>query len=152
MDELKSQLLYELRAQLEPPRPVGKVPYGYRSLIGIKGGSFEGPRLRGSVDPTGGEWGLTRRDGTNTLDVRMTLKTEDEAWIYVQYRGMLRGEKEVLKAAMKGEADPADYYMRITPYYETGHEKYAWLNSIVAVGIGWMEPGDVVAYRVFEIL
>jgi hypothetical protein len=37
----------------------------------------------------------------------------------------------------RGEAVPAaDLYFRTTPVFETGSEKYAWLNRIISVGVG----------------
>lgn len=47
--------------------------------------------------------------------------------------------------------DPASYYFRINALFETGSEKYAWLNRIIAVGKGDRLPGGPV-YQVFEIL
>jgi hypothetical protein len=40
---------------------------------------------------------------------------------------------------------------RSTPLFETGDERYAWLNTIQAVGIGEMVGTDVV-YDVYELL
>jgi hypothetical protein len=42
-------------------------------------------------------------------------------------------------------------YWRIVPIFETGAEKYTWLNNIVAVGVHRTMPGKV-AYRVYQIL
>jgi hypothetical protein len=44
----------------------------------------------------------------------------------------------------------AAYYFRTTPRFETGHERYAWLNTLVCVGYGWFGAGAV-GYRVFGI-
>jgi hypothetical protein len=49
------------------------------------GGSFEGPRLPGELMPEGEGWLLVRSDGVLEQDVRITLKTDDEAFIYVHY-------------------------------------------------------------------
>ena len=46
--------------------------------------------------------------------------------------------------------DPANYYFRVVPVYETGSEKYGWLNNIVAIGVGrFYEKG--VGYSVYEV-
>ena len=38
----------------------------------------------------------------------------------------------------RGEAvDPASYYFRINPLFETSAPKYDWINRIVAIGIGY---------------
>lgn len=42
------------------------------------------------------------------------------------------------------------YYFRINPLFETGDERYAWLNRVVAVGKGRTEDGGV-RYEIFEV-
>ena len=32
--------------------------------------------------------------------------------------------------------DPSEYYFRVAPVFETGVDRYAWLNKILAVGEG----------------
>jgi hypothetical protein len=48
--------------------------------------------------------------------------------------------------------DGSEYYLRTVPFFETASEKYAWINKIVAVGIGERRSPDSVVYEVFEIL
>jgi Protein of unknown function (DUF3237) len=49
-------LLLEVRATLEAPIMVGAAPEGTRRVVPISGGTFEGPRLRGTVLPGGADW------------------------------------------------------------------------------------------------
>lgn len=52
----------------------------------------------------------------------------------------------------KGEdVDPGEYYFRTTPVFETGSEKYSWLNKIIALGVGALAPARV-RYKVYEIV
>ncbi len=149
---LESSFLYEMSADLTPFDDLGVTPYGRRQICGIASGWFAGPRMRGTILPVGGEWALTRNDRASRLDVRITFKTDDGALIYVTYNGIMHGSKEVLREAFaKGTADPAAYYFRSTPYFETGAEQYAWLNRMVTVGIGRLKPGSRVEYTVHEI-
>ena len=46
---------------------------------------------------------------------------------------------------------PREMYFRTTPVFETGSQKYAWLNRIVAVGIGETAPTGV-ELTVFRVL
>jgi hypothetical protein len=48
-------------------------------------------------------------------------------------------------------ADPSKYYFRTTPIFETGSEKYSWLNKIICVGIGKTELKRV-RYKMYQIL
>jgi Protein of unknown function (DUF3237) len=47
--------------------------------------------------------------------------------------------------------DPASYYFRINPLFETGAAQYDWINRVVAVGIGH-RFADGPVYSVFEVL
>jgi len=152
MSELRSELLYRMRLEVDAPFDIGNGPRGQRLVIPFKGGTFEGPKLRGEVLVTGGDWLLHRPDGIFELDVRRTLRTDDGHHIYAAYRGILTGSAESIARMNSGEAVPAsDLYFRTTPVFETGSEKYAWLNRIVSVGIGAITPTGA-ELQVFQIL
>jgi hypothetical protein len=59
---------------------------------------------------------------------------------------------EMRDLSRQHQIDPARYYFRTTPLFETGAEKYRWLNGIVGVGFGGLLEGGGVAYDVFEVL
>ena len=103
-----------------------------------RGGDFDGPWLRGSVLPGGsGDWLLLRTDGVLELDFRATLRTDDGALISMRSFGLRHGPPEVMEALARGEAvEPAAYYFRTTPRFETSHPKYAFLNRRIAVATG----------------
>jgi hypothetical protein len=46
--------------------------------------------------------------------------------------------------------DPARYYFRTNPLFETGAEQYAWLNDIVCVGSGYLVDGGT-AYKIAQV-
>jgi hypothetical protein len=118
----------------------------------VKGGTFEGPKLRGTVRPGGGDWLLSFDGDYNELDVRASMQTDDGALIYLSYHGVLKVDAATIERVMTGtEVDPATYYFRTTPRFETGAEQYAWLNTLVTVAYGYFGPGKV-GYRVFAIL
>ena len=57
--------------------------------------------------------------------------------LFLRRRCEWRGIGFEYRAAGPGEAvDPALYYMRTTPWFETGDARYAWLNRTVCVGSG----------------
>ena len=149
---LESEFLLSLSATLDPDRQlVGPTPQGDRTIVYLTGGTFEGPKLRGEVLPGGGDWLRRRADGVVQLDVRATLLTDDGALIYVQYRGINAASPETMAKQARGEEVAAsELYFRTTPYFETGAEKYAWLNKIIAVGVGRFEPHGV-GYDIYAI-
>jgi hypothetical protein len=128
-----------LRAEitLAPVQELGDSPLGRRRIIPITGGTFRGERLSGRVLPGGADWQVIRSDGVAELDARYTLETDDQALIYVRNFGYRHGPADVIKRLAAGEpVDPALYYMRTTPRFETGAERYQWLNRIICVATG----------------
>lgn len=143
--------LLDAHITLAPPEDIGAAPFGRRSIHVVTGGTFEGPRLRGTVR-SGADWLLSFDGGYSELDVRATLEADDGALIYLSYRGVLKIEPDVIARATAAEQiDPATYYFRTTPRFETGSETYAWLNTLVCVAYGAFGPRTV-AYRVFGVL
>ena len=144
--------LLKAEITLAPPLEVGDTPVGRRRIIEITGGRFSGERLSGKVLPGGADWQVIRTDGVAYLDTRYTLQTNDGALIYVRNVGYRHGPAEVMERLRDGEAvDPALYYMRTTPWYETGDARYAWLNRIVCVATG-ARRAAAVELDVFEVL
>jgi Protein of unknown function (DUF3237) len=144
--------LMTVRIAAAPPQKLGTVPHGIRRIVPITGGEFEGPRLRGKVLPGGGDWLLLRADGALDLDLRITLETDDHALIYMRFQGLRHGPAEVIAALGRGGiVDPASYYFRTLPTFETSTDTYAFLNRIITVGVGEARPGGAV-HRIEEIL
>jgi hypothetical protein len=152
MPELKSEYLFTITLTVDALHDVGRVPLGTRHIDMLGGGKFEGPRLEGEVLPGGMDMKTLRSDGSVSPNVRLVLKTDDNALIFMHYTGVRHGPPEVMERIARGEVvPPTDYYLRNTPYFETAAPKYDWLNRIVAVGVGRRLP-DRAAYDVFEIL
>jgi hypothetical protein len=154
MTELRSRLLCEMTADLET-HPIGATPGGMRLVAAVTGGSLTGDRLSGRVLPFGGDFALTTADGCLHIDVRAGFETHDGARIYATYGGRLMVPPEHAAALadprLRESLDPANYYFRTAPLFETGDERYAWLNRILAVGMGRLTATGV-AYRIFEVL
>ena len=129
---------------LAAPLELGDTPLGRRRVIPITGGTFRGARLSGRVLPGGADWQVIRADGVADLDARYTLETDDGALIYVRNKGYRHGPAEVLQKLAAGiPVDPALYYMRTTPWFETGAGRYHWLNRVVCVGTGERRAASV---------
>lgn len=152
MPELKSRHLFDIDITVDAPLALGATPYGERRIVHVTGGSFSGDRLKGTIVNGGADWLLGRNDGVLQLDVRITLKTDDEQLIYMTYHGVRHGPAEVIDRLNRGEeVDPSDYYFRTAPRFETASDKYAWINKIICVSMGRRRP-DGPSYTVFEIL
>jgi hypothetical protein len=143
-----------VQLQSAAPMVLGRTPGNDRRVGFVIGGHFESRHegLNGRVQSGGSDWQTVRTDNTTTLDVRLVLETVDGELIAMTYKGYRNGPPETLARLQRGEpVDPAEYYFRIAPFFETASERFAWLNGIVAVGTGHRLP-DGPVYSIFEIL
>jgi hypothetical protein len=150
--EVRTRPLFVMRLDVRPLQIIGATPGGYRRVGVVPSGVFDGERLSGRVLEGGADWQNVRGDGSTALDVRLVLETIDDALIGMTYRGIRHGTPDVIARVEKGEAvDPGDYYFRTAPLFETAATQYAWLNNVVAVGIGHRRV-DGPVYNIFEVL
>lgn len=150
---MKLEFLCEFTGDLRADSDViGQGPLGTRVVANVTGGSCEGPRLKGKLLPSGADWFLVDGRGVVRLDVRATIETDDGAKIYVQYYGIGRPNEPGGPAL--GASRPTEYgdsYFMTAPRFETGDERYVWLNDLVCVGEGRLTETGV-AYRVYGVV
>jgi Protein of unknown function (DUF3237) len=149
---VRTRPVFVMRLDVRKLQIVGATPGAYRRVGVVFGGSFEGERISGEVMDGGSDWQTVRSDGAVTLDVRLILKTSDDALIAMIYRGIRHGPPDIIDQIERGEVvDPTTHYFRIAPVFETAAPKYGWLNRIIAIGIGHRRA-DGPVYSVFEVL
>lgn len=125
---------------LREPIMLPNTPSGTRLIIEVASATFEGDRIRGKQKGVAAaDWLTVGPEGTGTLDVRATLETDDGALIYSFYRGRLDASQPIGSAPIYN-----------APLYETGDERYAWINKIQAVGKGKTD-GQILEYEIYEL-
>jgi hypothetical protein len=130
---------------------IGRTPEGQRTIAPVTGGTFRGERLSGKVLPGGADWVRFRADGTMMIDVRLTLQTNDGALIYLSYEGRFIGAAGAMALLAQGKTlEPGSYSLVTVAKFESGDERYAWLNDVIAVGTGKQSGFDPV-YSIYEI-
>jgi hypothetical protein len=138
-DTIPVEFLYRMHVDIGTTTFVSGAPGGTRIIAEVTGGTFEGPKMKGTVGPApGGDWVTVRADGSMLLDVRLILTTHDGASILVCYTGLLRNVDGTMQA-------------RGAPMFETGDERYAWLNSVQGLGIG-TTGSEGVDYDIYAVL
>jgi hypothetical protein len=130
---------------------IGQTPAGLRRIAPVTGGNFVGERLNGQVLPGGNDWLINRTDGVMIIDVRLTLKTDDGALIYLSYQGRFLAAPDAMERFTKGiPLDPSEYSLAMVAKFECGDPRYDWLNNVVAVGTGERTPTGPI-YSIFAI-
>jgi hypothetical protein len=150
---MNTRLLMTMQVTVGAVLDIGAVPDGIRRIAPVAGGTFEGPRLRGTIVPGGSaDWLLLRSDGVLELDLRLSLRTDDGALISMRSFGLRHGPPEIMAALGRGEAvDASTYYFRTTPRFETSNRDYSFLNRLIAVASGDRRP-EGPAYSIHEVL
>lgn len=115
-----------VEAKLALAHDLRDAPFARRLIVDVAAARVEGPRLKASLlGQAAADWVSVGADGsTGALDVRATLKTDDGALIFVEYAGRVRFCPDGLNEVF------------ITPRFETGDPRYAWLNALQCVGKG----------------
>jgi Protein of unknown function (DUF3237) len=121
--------LFVLTVQTKAVQSVTGTPLGDRMIVDVQGGTFEGPRLRGRVPASGGDW-LIRTPRGSRLDVRLLLETVDGATILLQYSGR----------ASQVDGKPR---IEVAGNFDAPEGPYAWLNDVQAFGLGLPIPSGV---------
>jgi len=118
-------------------------PMGTRIVATVADVTWSGDRVNATlVSPAAADWLTMGPDRSyGTLDVRMTLETDDDAIIHIEYQGRIDlGSGKAVSA----------------PLFQTGAEQYEWLNRVQAIGIGQNRlptdeaPGQI-TYDLFEV-
>ena len=115
-------------------------PQGTRLIIEVVAAEYSGERFRAKLKgAAAGDWLQVSPRGIGTLDVRITLETDDGALLYATYRGRVDVSKGVEGAVVYS-----------TPLFETGDERYQWMNAVQFVAKG-VVSGDSLHYDIFEL-
>ena len=112
-------------------------PFGTRMTATVSGGKLVGPRINATI-PEGsaaGDWLTLRADGSASLDVRLNLRTDDGADLYLTYTGVMTRTDDGVS-------------IKTAPRFETGDERYAWLNNVFCVALGTTTE-DGVSYEFY---
>jgi hypothetical protein len=149
---LKTEYLMTLNAPLDAPQVIDE------SLLIFNvqpGGSVEGPKIKGKIVAPAADWLHVKPNGVRHLDVRLTIRTDDNQLIFMTYSGTVQISKEQEDTLPKGGTLKADdFYFITAPTFETSAEKYAWLNAIQSVGkMATLKGGEggFVRYDIFSV-
>lgn len=124
------EFVMQLKVTLGEVFSSGVTPHGRRTVIPITGGTFEGPRLKGTILSGGADYQLSVGPRTE-LEAIYCIRTDDGTNIHVRNCGII--------APQAGGA-----YFMASPRFETASDSpYAWLND----GVYVCAPGSDPAFK-----
>jgi hypothetical protein len=142
---------FVLRIEVAPPIDLGTGMAGHRLIAELIRGRASGPRFNAVLLTGGADWILLGPDGIGRIDVRSQLQTDDGAFVYMQYRGLIEMNAAVHAAITSGrECEFTDQYCRVVVKFETGDDRYRWLQERIFLAQGRPLPGGI-EYRVFRV-
>lgn len=98
---------------------------------------FEGDRFRASQKGVAAaDWLTVSPEGYGTLDVKVTLETDDGAVVHAAYSGRLHFDTMTAYA---------------TPQFHTGDERYLWMNKAQFVAKGTFPEAGTLIYEMYEL-
>lgn len=143
IEEAGLELLAHVEVKLGPAHALLKAPYGARLNVDVLDARIEGPRFAASLLGTAAaDWVTVAPDSTTgALDVRATLKTDDGAIVYSEYRGRVQFGANGLNRVFT------------SPRFETGDPRYAWLNGVQCIGKGVSNAHERwLRYRLYAVI
>ena len=121
------EYVVELKVKCEGAYQVGQTSHGNRFIIPIVGGTFEGPKMKGTILSGGADYQLQdNAHGRTEVEAIYSIKTDDGVNIHVRNKGLI--------CTGKDENGNPQFYFRTTPQFEAPFDsKYAWLNNAIFV-------------------
>jgi len=145
------ELVYESLVTISPPEDFGETAEGHRRVIPITGGTFQGPKISGTILPRGADWNLSRRDGGSSVEADYYLRTDDGVTIRIHNEGVA-GEFTPPPPGPEGDET---FFMYTIPRFEApATSRYGWMNRAVFIGTLQGRKGrtDAVLIRVFQLV
>ena len=88
-DTPQLEFALQLKVTLGETFGINNTQHGRRTVIPIKGGTFEGPGIKGTIISGGADYQLANADGRTELEAIYCIKTDDGVYIHVRNRGII---------------------------------------------------------------
>jgi hypothetical protein len=114
---------------------MGEAPDGFRINVFVKDGTVIGPAINATVQPSGGDYMIIRKDGIGEANIKCTYRTQDGAFILEEANGRLDlgpdGYAKMVARRFEGRPPVA-----VTPRWTTAHPQWMWLNRCQGFAMG----------------
>lgn len=148
---LKQVMTYHFTTK-GPLRSKKGSPSGEREYWEMTEGLLTGEGIHARIAMPGGDWMQVGTDGYARPDVRVQLLTEDEEVILLHYTGLVQTTEKFKNAADHNSGtDWTDQYMRMAMRFDTGVEKYSWLNQHIFIAEGRLIGTNEIEYLIYQV-
>ena len=120
------EYVMQLKVRLGETYTVGNTQHGKRTVVPITGGTFEGPRLHGTILNGGADYQLSPSAGRNELEAIYSIQTHDGVYIHVRNRGIVVNGKDT-------SGKPTTYFKAAPVFEAPTDSKYSWLNDALFI-------------------
>jgi hypothetical protein len=115
----------QLKVTIGEAYGIENTQHGRRTVIPITGGTFEGPKLKGTILNGGADYQLNTENRTE-LEAIYCIKTDDGVCIHVRNKGIIYNGKD--------EEGKPTFYFTCAPQFEAPSDsKYAWMNNALFI-------------------
>jgi Protein of unknown function (DUF3237) len=144
---VETEYLGTLELSLDSPEWMG-----LRSVVNLPSGAIHGPNINGTVVAPSGNWLYPMPDDSFRFDVRVTIKTDDDQLILLEYNGVRATTKDTMDRYNRGDIITSkEEYIVTTPRFTTASKKYDWLNRVQALAKMVTIQNTSIKYDVFIV-
>jgi hypothetical protein len=133
---------------------IGDTPDGIHLTGYLNEGRVSGPRISGRILPGSADWARMRHDGVLEPEVKLIVRTDDEALIQLSYVGLVDMGPEGWRRMARGERPGRIFHPRTVVRMLSTAPAYGWVNRSQFVGIGYLdyEAGTgSIDYDIYEL-
>lgn len=121
---------------------LGKTSVGRRIIQEFLSVRLDGGRVRATmIGKSGADWLTIDDDNNATIEIRVLLQTDDGAHVFVTLDG---------RASWPEQLGAGPIYSTVR--FESGDERYLWVNQLRLVSKGAVTEGRAVAHEIYEMV
>ena len=118
----------------------------------MQSATLEGPRISARSAMPGIDWFRPSADGYGRPHVRLPFHTDDGALVLLDYTGVVHASDSFVAAVENDQGTEwADQYMRMSMYFDTTSERYAWLTQSLFIARGRLRGAYDLEYDVYRV-
>ena len=152
MIDVEREMVYRLdvAGPLESPDDPARAPRV--QFWQMSRATLAGPRIKAESAMPGIDWFTPLPEGYGRPHVRLAFRTDDDAIVLMEYRGIVHASKAFLAAVEQDKpTEWGDQYMRMALGFETASPRYQWLTRSLFLARGRLLGAKSLEYEVYRV-